>query len=211
MEEWVEEDALLTCALRFKGYDYEEAQGIKEPDCVGGGLGALADPVVESLTLHKNPLDNMAAFFALQRHLHVWAGFRERSDSKTHTAYCFLFLDVYRMKVPRAFQHKDYCKTWKERYEPRREEIAARVRAALANTRELTLEDYEGGLNGGGGFARAESAESGSNDPSRGRGFDEPRPTNSDSDDEQDNGNVRGPSETEPGSWKKTEPPEFHL
>ena len=83
-----------TCALRFLGYEYEEAADISEADTTGAGLSKLIAPVVSSLTLHEKCEDNHASFFGLQRFLCKWGGEYSTVYSNEQIAFDFLFLHL---------------------------------------------------------------------------------------------------------------------
>ena len=97
------------CALRFDGYKYEQVTGLDDAE---GGLSSLVEPIVETRTLHQDPLKNFAAFFALQRFLHKWGGEHWTKYSKHHIAYDFLFLECYRREIPAEFIRDDCEKKW---------------------------------------------------------------------------------------------------
>jgi hypothetical protein len=118
------------CALRFEGYEYEEQLSGKGAGG-GGGLSALAEPIIETLTLHNNQNHNFAAFFILQRFLAKWGGETLPESSKEHIAYDFLFLHLYRIDPPEPFRHEDYCLEWQQEFAPHAEAIAAGVRKRL--------------------------------------------------------------------------------
>ncbi len=114
-----------TCALRFDGYKYEEAVGL---DDAGGGFSLLVDPIVETRSLHEDPLKNFAAFFALQRFLHKWGGEHYTKYSQHHIAYDFLFLECYRRDVPAEFVDAEYQRKWQGLSQDEVEAAAAFVR-----------------------------------------------------------------------------------
>ena len=124
-------DAMDTCALRFDGYAYEARLGLSEHEGVGAGLRSLFEPIVTTLTLYADDDMNFAAFFGLQR-CFKWGGEYLTEDSDEHIAYDFLFLHLYRLDVPDDYRHAEYYARWQRKYEPRREEMAAVVRSALA-------------------------------------------------------------------------------
>lgn len=126
-----EDDVLITCALRFDGYRYAEASGLDGPEGEGPGLAALSVPLVKSLELYPNPLDNFAAFFALQRFLYKWGGEHLTAFSREHLALRFLFLDVYRLEVPDEYRVESYCDEWSRKYAADRERLAAAIRATF--------------------------------------------------------------------------------
>ena len=115
------------CALRFMGYDYEEKTGLYEK----GGLPSVAQPIIDSLVLHKDENANFAAFFALQRGLHKWGGEYLTKYSEEHIAYDFLFLHLYRVTPPAEFTDSKYSVQWEERFVDQVETIAAFVRKSF--------------------------------------------------------------------------------
>lgn len=63
------EETLITCALRFYyGYAYAERRGDDQT------LVTVSNRFVDSLQTSGDPLENFAAFFALQRFLYKWGG-----------------------------------------------------------------------------------------------------------------------------------------
>jgi hypothetical protein len=124
----LENDILITCALRFDGYKYKDATGIGSSDGFLSGLMELSEPVVERLELHSDPDRNHAAFFALQRFLYKWGGDYLSISSREHLAFRFLFLDLYKRDVPAEFRHQEYWERWQKRYEPRKEHYAGIIR-----------------------------------------------------------------------------------
>lgn len=116
------------CALRFNGYDYEQASGIAEQDATGGGLSKLITPVIETLTLHEAEEKNFAAFFGLQRYLFKWGGEYLTKYSEKHIAFDFLFLHLYRLDPPAEFSDENYVLQWNQDFRPSAETIAAYVR-----------------------------------------------------------------------------------
>lgn len=115
------------CALRFCGYEYEQKTGLSEH----GGLPSVAQPIIDSLVLHKDENDNFAAFFALQRGLHKWGGEYLTKYSTEHIAYDFLFLHLYRMTPPEKFTDSKYFVQWEENFSDQAETIAAFVRKSF--------------------------------------------------------------------------------
>lgn len=126
-----ENELLIACALRFDGYRYAEETGLNGPDGDGRGLAALADPVVKTLELYPEPLDNLAAFFTLQRFLYKWGGERLTAFSREHLAFRLLFLDVYRQDIPERFRFEPYYSDWERDFAAGRELHAARIRATF--------------------------------------------------------------------------------
>lgn len=112
------------CALRFSGYEFEQASRLHER----GGLASLAQPVIDTLVLHGDQNANFAAFFALQRGLHKWGGERCTKYSEEHIAYDFLFLHLYRLDPPQEFTDSSHSEEWIKDFAPKAEEIAAFVR-----------------------------------------------------------------------------------
>jgi len=124
-------DAQTTCALRFSGYDYEQAAGIAVEGVVGRGLSNLSKPVIENLTLHTKEEDNFAAFFILQRFLFKWGGEYLTNYSEEHIAFDFLFLDLYRREPPLQFSDARFLEEWNQEYRDSIEPIAAYVRRSF--------------------------------------------------------------------------------
>lgn len=121
------EQAQITCALRFMGYEYETAK-------VGKGellLYKLVEPIEKTLTLHPNNDDNFAAFFALQRFLFKWGGEKLTKYSDEHIAFDFLFLHLYATEPPKAYSYPEYCLEWRQKYAPDAERYAAQVRKSF--------------------------------------------------------------------------------
>ena len=120
--------AQTVCALRFQGYEYEEAAGIAVAGVTGGGLSVLIEPVVETLNLHTAQEDNFAAFFGLQRYLFKWGGEYLPEDSKEHIAFDFLFLHLYRLSVPVRFSNEEYVSQWNREFMSSAEALAGELR-----------------------------------------------------------------------------------
>ena len=122
--------AQTVCALRFQGYEYEEAAGIAVDGVTGGGLSRLIDPVVETLNLHTVHEGNFAAFFGLQRYLFKWGGEYLAKDSKEHIAFDFLFLHLYRLNVPARFSNEEYVSQWNRKFMASAEVLAGELRGS---------------------------------------------------------------------------------
>lgn len=124
-------NAQLTCALRFRGYDYEKSiSDSHEQETTGHKLSKLIRPIVESLVLNLSISDNFAAYFGLQRFLHKWGGEYLTKESKEHIAYDFLFLHLYSVEPPEEFCDAKYCSQWIDEFQGDIEYIAANVRQA---------------------------------------------------------------------------------
>lgn len=120
----VEDDILMTCALRFDGWQYEIDMGLEN----NGGLQSLVEPILEGRRLHPDPNDNLAAFFGIQRYLYKWGGDRLAPHSREHVAFRLLFLDVYRYEIPEKYRKEPYWQEWEDAYRPRQEHYAAIIR-----------------------------------------------------------------------------------
>lgn len=124
-------DAQNVCALRFLGYEYENAAGISSSVATGAGLSKLIQPVVESFLLHESDNNNFAAFFGLQRYLGKWGGDHLTKYAEEHLAFDFLFLHLY-LKEPQAqFRNLEFCRVWESKHRPISESIAAVVRKSF--------------------------------------------------------------------------------
>lgn len=119
------EEAMMTCALRFKGYEYVERNHPQSE------LPELTNPVVSERIFHDDDLDNLAVFFALRRFLGKWGGEHCTPWSDAHTAYRLLFLHCYRLAIPSSWILEENDRRWRREFEPRRESIAAAVRRSL--------------------------------------------------------------------------------
>jgi hypothetical protein len=121
------EQAIGVCALRMDGYRYmERAHPELCKDSVPNFIPLVA-PVVETLTLHPEPNDNLAAFFWLQRSFH-WVGWNLTKYSPDHLAYDHLFLALYRQEVAEEFACINGNREWQQEYSPQAEMIASYVR-----------------------------------------------------------------------------------
>ncbi len=129
--------AQTVCALRFQGYEYEEAITSSRTEGVGAQLQALAQPVIGRLVLHARESDNFAAFFYLQRFLFKWGGAQLDKLAAEHMAFDFLFLHLYRSDPPPEFQEDKYMTQWRRDFAPRAEEIAAYLRKSFARRRRV--------------------------------------------------------------------------
>jgi hypothetical protein len=87
----------------------------------------LVAPVVETLTLHPEPNDNLAAFFWLQRTFQ-WGSGHLTKYSPDHLAYDHLFLALYRQEVAEEFACIEWNREWQQEYSPQAETIASYVR-----------------------------------------------------------------------------------
>ena len=114
------------CALRFRGYDYEKL--FPESEQATNSLCAWSHAVCETLTLHAEPLNNFAAFFALQRHLGKWAGVYDTKYSSAHVAFDFLFLHLYHRETPAEYRNPEYMEEWNALPQAEIEAAAAFVR-----------------------------------------------------------------------------------
>ena len=109
-------EAQTICALRFKGYEYEEAVGLVEPGEVGMGLAQLVKPIVDTRMFHSDQNLNFASFFGLQRFLHKWGGERHTKYSDEYFAYDLLFLHLYHLDPPPDFTDRAYNARWHQKF-----------------------------------------------------------------------------------------------
>ena len=130
-----EVDAFLAgFALRFDGYACAASRG---RDAL---LAEWSTRFVRTLQLADDPLEDHAAFFALQRYLTKWGGEALSEQSREHLAYRLLFLHLYRTPAPAAFALGDGARHLRDLDLGRLEAVAARVREQLI---ALTLEHGE--------------------------------------------------------------------
>jgi len=131
------EQAMWTCALRFTGHEYVERKYPKS------GFPEIIKPVVSQRLFHDDDLDNLAAFFGLQRYLGKWGGDSLTPWSEHHIAYRLLFLHCYRLNIPSIWADQQYDRLWKSEFEPDRERIAAAVRRSLKTPGNGPLDWHE--------------------------------------------------------------------
>lgn len=122
----------IWCALRFDGYAFEEEQLKQEPDF---NFPKNSEPIIETLTLHADPLKNFAAFFALQRFLFKWGGEMLTKQDKEHVAFDFLFLHLYHLEVPKQYRLDEYHSKWNSLKQEEIENAAGFVRLARSSAR----------------------------------------------------------------------------
>jgi len=115
-------DAMITCALRFRGYEYLDTLSPERQEAVASSR------LLEELRLHESLEDNFAAFFHLQRWLFKWGGERLDFYAKDWLAFDFLFLTLYLHDPPNKFADRDYCAQWQRLSRMEVERIAAEVR-----------------------------------------------------------------------------------
>jgi len=117
------------CALRFLGYEYENA--IPQAEKHTQNLSAWSQAICNTLALHADPMRNFAAFFALQRSLGKWCGVSMTIYSEQHIAFDFLFLHLYTQDVPTEHQHADYMRQWEAIPKSEIESAAAYIRQSF--------------------------------------------------------------------------------
>ncbi|HSI88003.1 MAG TPA: hypothetical protein VK918_03040 [Pyrinomonadaceae bacterium] len=121
-----------SCALRFDGYKYESLCGGRMgPD--KANFPSLVQRIEDTMEFYPDPLDNFAAFFALQRGLGKWGGEQLPAEHPARVAFHLLFLHLYREQIPGCFQWNEqpFYEEWQSKYEPHREQLAAYVRKHL--------------------------------------------------------------------------------
>jgi hypothetical protein len=85
-EELREWSFIDTCALRFDGYKYESLCGGRMgPD--KASFPSLVQRIEDTMEFYEDPLDNFAAFFALQRGLGKWGGEQLPADDSCPTGF----------------------------------------------------------------------------------------------------------------------------
>jgi hypothetical protein len=127
-----ESDFIDTCALRFDGYKYAEEVGHRfGPEKLSSP--ALLDKMVVDRKFCPELMDNLWAFFALQRSLGKWGGEYLTTYSDEHVLFKLLFLHLYTEEIPERYRmpHLDSYEKWESDYRPFREELAAIVRSSL--------------------------------------------------------------------------------
>lgn len=116
-----EQRMLDTCALRFDGWKYQEERN------QGGERWEWPNPTATRI-FSENEMDNLAAFFALQRYLGKWGGEYNTVYSDEHVVFRLLFLHLYKTEIPEGYRTREWYPKWQEKYEPIREECAALIR-----------------------------------------------------------------------------------
>ncbi len=126
-----EDDFLMTCALRFDGYKYNEEMGrqSREPRLE---MSEIAQRLMKTKEFFDDINENLWAFFIMQRGF-KWGGEFLTRYSDEHLVYMMLFLHVYREEIHRDYQYSDFgCFTkWEREYKPVREKLAAQIRQTL--------------------------------------------------------------------------------
>ena len=94
---------------------------------------SLVQRIEDTMEFYPDPLDNFAAFFALQRGLGKWGGEQLPAEHPARVAFHLLFLHLYREQIPGCFQWNEqpFYEEWQSKYEPHREQLAAYVRKHL--------------------------------------------------------------------------------
>ena len=105
-----EDDILTTCALRFRGYDYQEAYPFDQERAL--------EHFVRTGEWDLVPLEQLTAFFMLQRYLFKWGGEQLARDSQEWRAFRSLFLTTYAYEIPAEYRHPDYDEPWEREYRP---------------------------------------------------------------------------------------------
>ncbi len=125
------DEVQIVCALRFLGWEYEQAVIKKRESANGEGLLSVIEPIVKTMTFHDCQEDNFAAFFGLQRFLFKWGGEHQTKYSADHLAFDLLFLHLYRLDPPAEFSNRDYVSRWNETFKASAETTAGFVRKTL--------------------------------------------------------------------------------
>jgi hypothetical protein len=119
------EEALISCALRFDGYAYAQRRGDDQI------LATLSNRFIDSFRTFDDPLENLAAFFALQRFLYKWGGEYLTESSREHVAFRLLFLHLYRAEIGPEFTHEEYDRRWRQLTMDKVEQLAAEIRQCI--------------------------------------------------------------------------------
>lgn len=118
--ECAENDILITCALRFDGWKYQEATGFDHRKAI--------DDFFETGSWEIQTLERLCVFFLLQRGLCKWDLVYEPKHGKFWRAFRTLFFLVCREEIPAPYQIADYLEQWRRKYDPNLEQHIGFIR-----------------------------------------------------------------------------------
>lgn len=119
------ENTLSVCALRFRGYDFDNNTG-RQTD-----LDAVTESEELALTLSADDAQNFAMYFQAQRALCKCGDGFCAGREPLSLAGAFLFLHLYRKSPPPEFAEPDYVRKWETECSSRAELVASWVRLWL--------------------------------------------------------------------------------
>jgi hypothetical protein len=128
-----EEHAIGACALRFDGYAYWETRYRDFGHKDASNPGEVSGMVVKDRCFFEDDLDNLLAFFLLQRYLGKWGGEGLSESSNEFITFILLFLHCYRLEIPDRFRAEPYYTDWQREEVAKLESLAARVRRSLGS------------------------------------------------------------------------------
>jgi len=119
---------IIECGLRFDGYKYAKAtmHGRDEHD----SLNTLLQQLKGTGKLFSNEEGNLAANFYLHRQFH-FTGELPSAYSPDWYLMIFLYLHLYRTKVPVKFRHSGSYTMWENREKGSAEKAATEIRRLL--------------------------------------------------------------------------------
>ena len=122
----LEAEILITCALRFEGYDYYGDNGGDEEN-PPEELERFNKYAISGLFDHSLNY-NLYAFFRIQRWLYKSSDPSLTEFCDLHMAFRMLFLHLYKEEIPKKYRFSEYCDKWDKEFKPEREKYAQVIR-----------------------------------------------------------------------------------
>ena len=123
-----DELTIITCALRFDGYDYAEAHPTGA-DHLHSGLAALLRNAQTTGKFSTRPLENFGANFYLHRCFHGHGTLPAQFTPEWYDMVLY-YLHLYRVQTPTAHRHAS-APEWDQRSKGAAERAAAAIRSLL--------------------------------------------------------------------------------
>lgn len=134
------EDAILIpAALRFDGWKY-----LRDHEAEGDTSRYFEEPVQEffqSGEWPEDPLEQLAAFFGLQRGLYKWGLEHEPRDGRYWQAFRSLFLLTAEQDVPVRYRHPEFWSRWEREILPRLGDSVTLIRDTHLSTSYRTEDE----------------------------------------------------------------------
>ncbi|PHJ69585.1 hypothetical protein VF04_16405 [Nostoc linckia z7] len=111
----MEDEILITCALRFDGHKYQQQTGFDAKKAI--------DSFFSNQQWGLRPLELLATFFLLQRSLYKYDLQYEPKDSNFRKVFRSLFFECVDLDIPEEYQQKEYVQAWDSQYKPDLENV----------------------------------------------------------------------------------------